>query len=191
MTTTTETPISLTEEERRQIKTKRRRKVAVRRWVLVAGMVLSALAVAWLGLSQYQIIQDGSTIKGQNATITRLTLANLVSQNHHHAATVKTDDQLKVALTELKAAAAAIEYEGGVIAYQNGEIIAAQQSGHATLMVIQALQTEVSQELPAATAALKAGQAQINAYLHFLTCIGTNPTNTAVCGAAPPLPPTL
>ena len=160
-----------------------------RLWDAVAPWLVAALAafVLILTIDNHFLAQEAKN----------LSQANLTSQDNHHANTVKAqkaaataDAELATALRELKASAAAIEYEGGVIAYQNGEIIQAQQQGHATLMVLQALQNEVSQEVPAATVALKAGQAQINAYLHYLTCLGTHQSNTAVCGSAPPLPPT-
>lgn len=133
-----------------------------------------------------------------------LSQQNLNSQNNHHAATDKKNAQLAQALREANAAladvkesAAVIEYEGGVIAYQNGQIIAAQQQGHATqaLQVQMAntqaeFQTQLNDDEATLKTALIAGQAQINTYLHYLTCIGTNPTNTTVCGAAPTLPAT-
>lgn len=133
----------------------------------------------------------------QDRTIVNLSQQNLNSQNAHHAATIKKDKELQealntanIAITELKASAAAIQYEGGVIAYQNGEIIAAQQAGHATLAAITGLEMQLTQAEGSVGATLVGGQTQINAYLKYLTCLGTNQSNVAVCGSAPALPAT-
>lgn len=150
--------------------------------------IVLALATALYGLAWG--IENAHAARDLAQTSVNLSRQNLRSQDNHHANTVKKDAQLQVAIDEVKQSAAAIKYLLGVVTYEGAEIINAQQSGHATLMAIAALQMEVSQDLPQATTALKAGQAQINTYLHYLTCLGTNPTNAAVCGAAPPLPPT-
>lgn len=151
--------------------------------IVVLSVAFALSAGAWAVDNSYvtrQLAQENKT----------LALLNLRSQNNHHASTIRKDAQLQQALNELKSAAGVIQYEGAVLAYQNGEIIAAQQQGHATLAVMQALQQEINADVPALSGALKLGQAQINAYLNYLTCLTLNPTNAATCGAAPPLPPT-
>lgn len=151
--------------------------------VIVAFLVLGGATLGYVVYSQ--------------RTILALSQQNLNSQNNHHTSNVKTQAQLQEALNEANAAlvvvkqsAAVIEYEGGVIAFQNGEIIAAQQAGHATLNAITALEGQLSGAESSVGGALVTGQAQINAYLNYLTCLTTNMSNQVVCGAAPPLPPT-
>lgn len=163
-------------------------------------IVVLALAAGIYGLAWG--LNNSFVVRQQSAEIIALTRQSITSGNRHHAETAKQNAHLQQALDELKQAAAAIEYEGGVIAYQNGElnqkddaIIAAQQQGHALLMTVQALALQLSQAETSVGAALVKGQAQINAYLAYLTCLGTHPAtaeldNIAICGTPPPLPPT-
>lgn len=146
-------------------------------WIVGAG----AIAVLLLTIDNHVLAQDAKNLSQQN----------LNSQNHHHAATVKKDAQLQAALNDVQQSAAAIKYLGGVIVYQNGQIIAGQQQGHATLNVLTALQQELTGAETSVGGALVKGQAQINAYFGYLTCLVTNTSDQAACGAAPPLPATM
>lgn len=114
----------------------------------------------------------GNVIQGH--TNEALAQKALTTQHNFHQQNVATQAQIKHLTAET--------------GKKDDAIIAAQQQGHALLMAVAGLQMEINQQLPAAVAGLTKGQAQINAYLHYLTCLGTNPTNSAVCGAAPPLP---
>lgn len=163
----------------------------------VALALVLLVVLAFGGAAFGYILWSQRTIVNLSEENKALAQQNLISQNNHHASTDKKNTQLaaalneaNTALTEVKASAAAIQYEGGVIAYQNGEIIAAQQAGHATLNAITALQMQLSGAETSVGAALTKGQAQINAYLGYLTCLVTNMSNQAVCGSAPPLPVT-
>lgn len=151
-------------------------------------LIVLAIAAGIYGLAWG--IENAHTARDLAQTSVNLSRQNLKSQDNHHANTVKTQARLAAAQQQLEQSADAIKYLLGVVTYEGGEILSAQQSGHATLAAIAALQMEVSQDLPQATAALKAGQAQINAYLRYLTCLGTNPSNQVICGSPPPLPST-
>lgn len=163
----------------------------------VALVIVIIMFVALAGGAFGYVLWSQRTLVNLSQQNYNLSKAALISQNNHHANTVKTQAQLAEALAEanaaletVKAAAAVIEYEGGVIAYQNGEIIAAQQAGHALLLTIQAIQAEVGQDEQKLSTALTAGQQQINAFDHYALCVGENPTNPSTCGTEPPLPST-
>lgn len=151
-------------------------------WDVAAPWIVGVLAMlALLGLGAVLLLAaEGKDLARQD----------LNSQNNHHASTVKKDSQLQQALNEANAALAEVKQEAAAIKAEGEIIIAAQQQGHDTLTAVAALQMEVSTELPKAVAGLTNGQAQINAYLGYLTCLGKNPTNPAVCGAVPTLPAT-
>lgn len=74
------------------------------------------------------------------------------------------------------------------------EVIVAQQAGHATLNAITGLQQQFSAAETSVGNALIDGQKALvgaqNVYLGYLTCLITHMESQAVCGAAPPLPPT-
>lgn len=163
----------------------------------IALALILLIVLAFGGAAFGYILWSQRTILNLSQENQALATQNLNSQNNHHANTVKTQAQLTAALNaanaslaEVKESAAVIEYEGGVIAFQNGIIIAAQQQGHNTLAAIQQIQMEVGADEQKLAAALNTGQAEINAYLVYLSCLGKNSGNTAVCGSAPPLPPT-
>lgn len=158
---------------------------------LVAGL---GLFVLLLTIDNHILAQANNNLAQQGKSLAE---QNLNSQNHHHASTVKKDAQLQQALNELKASAAAIQYEGGVIAYQGGEqkilldeVLAAQAQGHALLMAVAGLQMEINQDVPALKFGLNVGQMEISNFLHYTACLGTHPTDIAVCGTEPPLPST-
>lgn len=187
-----------------KVTAKRKRTLTVRRWVLIVaagiGMVLGYYVVSTthtVSRQQTALAQQQTALLADAATIKNLTAQNLSSQNNHHAATAKIDAQLAAALADVKAEAEAIEYEGGVIIFQNAElkakddeIIAAQGQGHALQEAVLSLQQEINQDVPELKLGLNNGQAQINTFLHWLGCVGTNPTNATTCGAEPPLPST-
>lgn len=157
--------------------------------IVVVAIAAAVTAFAWAVNNSGEAKQSAAAAAKSSAaaassskTSARFARANLISQNNHHTATVKAD-------AAIENAEGAIAYEGGVITYLLGEITASQQAGHQTLAELQSLQEEINVELPNAVAALRTGQAQINAYLAYLTCLDTS-TKTDACGAAPPLPPT-
>lgn len=158
--------------------------------LLVVSLAFSAGAFGYVLWSQRTIVN----LSQQDYNLSK---RSLISQNNHHASTVKSQAQQAALLMEVKQSAAAIQYLGGVIIYQNGEIIAAQQQGHATqaLQVQMAntqaeFQVQLNQDETMLKTALISGQAQINAYLGYLTCLTVNMSNQAVCGTAPALPST-
>lgn len=156
--------------------------------VIVVIAVAGGLYGGYLGITWAHTAKDDSASSKTSSAAAaasakaaaRFAKENLISQNNHHAATVKAD-------AAILAAEAVISYEGGVITFLLAEIAQGQQQGHQTLAEVQALQMEVTVELPAAVAALEKGQAEINAYLGYLTCLNLS-TNASTCGAAPPLP---
>lgn len=159
--------------------------------VVAVLAIAAALYAGWWGLKNADSAKNSSAAAAKSsAAAASLAKEDLNSQNNHHASTVKKDAQLQEALNELQASAEAIKFEGGVIAYQDGVILQGQQQGHATLALLQALQTEIDKDVPALGGALKLGQAQINAYLGWLGCLDQHQGSSASCGDAPPLPPT-
>jgi hypothetical protein len=166
---------------------------------------LAGLAALIFGVISAHSADNNSAAALTNSQVARANSAaakaaaqkSLRIQKHYHQQNVASQAQIKQLLSEVKDEAAAIEYEGGVITFlsaENGqkddEILAAQAQGHALLTAVAGLQMEINQDVPELRLGLNNGQAQINAYLYYLTCVGTNPTNATVCGAAPPLPTT-
>lgn len=151
-------------------------------WGRLTAKVVTVLAVAAALYGFAWGIDNAHAARDLAQTGVNLSRQNLRSQNNHHEATVKADQ-------DIENAEGAIAYEGGVITYLLGEITQQQQAGHQTLAQLQSLQQEINVELPDAVAALRTGQAQINAYLEYLTCLNLT-TDPATCGTAPPLPST-
>lgn len=163
----------------------------------VALAVLLVLTLAFSAGAFGYVLWSQRTIVNLSQENYNLSKASLISQNNHHASTVKAQQAQAALLMEVKQSAAAIQYLGGVIVYQNAQlksddelIISAQAQGHALLATVQALQTDLTTDEQSLGGKLTAGQAQINVYLGYLSCITTNMSNQAICGAAPPLPAT-
>lgn len=175
-------------EERKKEETKERRKerrVEASRKFWAVMIVLGILFGGYVVWTQH-------TISSQGVTILNLSQRSLISQDNHHASTVRSQQVAAVTEQQIKDAEAVIQYEGGVIAYQNGVIIQAQQQGHATLNVITQLQTDLTTDFNAVSTALINGQKQINTYLQFLatqTCV-TQTKEGIACSVPPPLPST-
>lgn len=181
-----------------------------RTWDRFSDYAIVLVGLAALGLLVFGVISahsadnnsaaalaNSETAKQNSAAAKATAEKSLIAQRNNHRQNVATQAQIKQLLGELTDEAAAIQYEGGVITFlsaENGqkddEILAAQAQGHALLEAVAGLQAEINQDVPELKTGLDNGQAQINTYLHYLTCIGTNPTNSTVCGAAPPLPAT-
>lgn len=106
----------------------------------------------------------------------------LISQNNHHSETVKSN-------ALLQSEAVAIDAEGKIIIDQNTEILQDHAQTQSTLDALTALQGEFNTAQKQDGAAVLGGQAQINTYFGYLTCIVLHGDSPA-CGAAPPLPQT-
>jgi multidrug efflux pump subunit AcrA (membrane-fusion protein) len=165
------------------------------------ALAVTLLLVAALAIGAFSyVLWSQRTIVNLSQENYNLSKASLISQNNHHAATVKAQKAQAALLKEVQQSASVIQYLGGVIIYQNAQlksadqqIIAGQQQGHATLNAINAIEQQLSAAESSVGAKLTQGQAQINAYLGYLTCLGLSDGsgNQASCGAAPPLPATV
>jgi hypothetical protein len=159
----------LAEEVQKKDHRRRQRRVAVRRWILVTAVAIG------MALGAYDIwitAQSGRQLD----EIQSLTNKSIAVSNNHHASSVQKDDEIQKA----------VDIANGALA----EISANQKTNEGVLAQVKALQSDLDSLVPQATSEIKAGQAQINAYLVYLSCLGTHPGNVAVCGATPPLPPT-
>lgn len=175
-----------------------------RRWFwtkigIAVGAVVLILGLGYCVLAAHASLNNSAAAKSSSAAAASSAKAAaktaqkaLIAQNNHHTQNVQ-------AQADIEKAEAVIKYEGVVLVYVNSEllnadkeIIAAQQTGHATQAQLVDLQMELTSDVASISAALIKGQQQLNEAITFQneqTCVIETHLGLS-CASPPPLPTT-